>query len=173
MLDAVPDDCGPHARGVRRRRAGGGVPEAAGRAADPTLNVRGLSSAFVGDGARTIIPDRATAALDMRLVKETTAADLIAKLRAHIQAQGYRLVDADPDDATRAANGKIARLARHGEPTSAFRTPVADPYGARGGGVADADVRPAAGAAADARRHRPDRAVHRRARLSRRWSCRS
>src|SRR5204863_4550756 len=41
----------------------------------PSLNVRGLSSSFVGSLARTIIPDSATAAIDMRLVKETTISD--------------------------------------------------------------------------------------------------
>jgi acetylornithine deacetylase/succinyl-diaminopimelate desuccinylase-like protein len=35
----------------------------------PTFNIRGLQSAFIGAGARTIIPDRATAAIDIRLVK--------------------------------------------------------------------------------------------------------
>ena len=54
----------------------------------PTLNVRGLASAHVGAGARTIIPDRATAAIDLRLVKETPAADLVDKLRAHVRSAG-------------------------------------------------------------------------------------
>jgi acetylornithine deacetylase/succinyl-diaminopimelate desuccinylase-like protein len=93
----------------------------------PTLNVRGLSSAYVGAGARTVIPDRATAALDLRLVKETPAADLVAKLRAHVEKQGYHVVDADPDDATRATFSRIARLEIDGPPTNAFRTPVSDP----------------------------------------------
>ena len=93
----------------------------------PTLNVRGLVSAFVGENARTIIPDRATAALDLRLVKETAAEDLIAKLRAHVERQGYHLVDADPDDATRATYGKIARLAPDKDVLKPFRTAVDDP----------------------------------------------
>jgi acetylornithine deacetylase/succinyl-diaminopimelate desuccinylase-like protein len=93
----------------------------------PTLNVRGLASSFVGSGARTIIPDRATAAIDIRLVKETPAADLIATLRAHVEKQGYHLVDSDPDEATRATYPKLARLAVKGTTTSAFRTSVSDP----------------------------------------------
>jgi acetylornithine deacetylase/succinyl-diaminopimelate desuccinylase-like protein len=93
----------------------------------PTLNIRGLASSFVGAGARTIIPDRATAALDLRLVKETTPESLTAKLRAHIEAQGYHLVDGEPDAATRARYGRIASLAVTGTPTNAFRTPLSDP----------------------------------------------
>ena len=92
----------------------------------PTLNIRGLASAHVGAGARTIIPDRAVAALDIRLVKETRADATLAKLRRHITRQGYTLVENDPDDATRAAHARIARLvARPG--TNAFRTPPASP----------------------------------------------
>ena len=77
----------------------------------PTLNVRGLTSAHVGAGARTIIPDRATAAIDIRLVKETRAADLVEKVRAHVRAQGYHLVDGEPDDDD--AGGSTPKLASH------------------------------------------------------------
>jgi acetylornithine deacetylase/succinyl-diaminopimelate desuccinylase-like protein len=126
MLDAVPEDS---ARILAT--FGVGAPEQAfpklqDALQSPTLNVRGMSSAFVGDGARTIVPDRATAALDLRLVKETPAADLVEKLRAHIERQGYHLVESDPDDATRAKYPKIARLAMTNTPTAAFRTPVSD-----------------------------------------------
>lgn len=91
----------------------------------PTLNIRGLTSAHVGAGARTIIPDRAVAELDIRLVAETQPAPMLERLRVHIAAEGYHLVDADPDDATRARYPKIARLVASAG-TNAFRTsPVA------------------------------------------------
>jgi acetylornithine deacetylase/succinyl-diaminopimelate desuccinylase-like protein len=93
----------------------------------PTLNIRGLSSAHVGAGARTIIPDRATAALDIRLVKETRAEDLISKLRAHIARQGFHLVDGEPDEAARANYSKLARLTLVDPYTNAFRTSPSDP----------------------------------------------
>ncbi|PYS31431.1 MAG: peptidase M20 [Acidobacteria bacterium] len=37
----------------------------------PSLNVRGLRSAYVGSEVRTVIPESATASIDIRLVKET------------------------------------------------------------------------------------------------------
>jgi acetylornithine deacetylase/succinyl-diaminopimelate desuccinylase-like protein len=127
ILDAVPDDS-------QRMLSTFGVaaPEKAfPRLQDalqyPTLNIRGLASSFVGENARTIVPDRATAALDIRLVKETPADDLIAKLRAHIEKQGYHVVDGDPDDATRAKHSRIARLSVNGPIINAFRTPVDNP----------------------------------------------
>jgi acetylornithine deacetylase/succinyl-diaminopimelate desuccinylase-like protein len=93
----------------------------------PTLNVRGLASAHVGAGARTIIPDRATAAIDIRLVKETRPEDLIAKLHAHVRAQGYHLSDGEPGDDTRAQHPKIASVVVSETATNAFRTSPADP----------------------------------------------
>jgi len=88
----------------------------------PTLNVRGMQSAFVGDQARTIIPDRAVAELDVRLVQGTPAESLVARIVEHVRAQGYNLVDADPDDATRAAYDRIARVATGSAMMPAFRT---------------------------------------------------
>jgi acetylornithine deacetylase/succinyl-diaminopimelate desuccinylase-like protein len=127
MLDAVPED-----RTEMLRTFGVAEPEHAfPRLQDalqyPTLNIRGLSSAHVGAGARTIIPDRATAALDIRLVKETRAEDLISKLRAHIARQGFHLVDGEPDEAARANYSKLARLTLVDPYTNAFRTSPSDP----------------------------------------------
>ena len=127
MLDAVPEDSARMLGAFGVAAPEQAFPKLQDALQYPTLNVRGLSSAFVGEGARTIVPDRATAALDLRLVKETPAADLIAKLRAHIEKQGYHLVDADPDEAARATYAKLARLARTNTPTAAFRTSTSDP----------------------------------------------
>jgi acetylornithine deacetylase/succinyl-diaminopimelate desuccinylase-like protein len=127
MLDAVPDDSAQMLRTFGVAAPEKAFPTLQYALQYPTLNVRGLSSSFVGAGARTIIPDRATAALDLRLVKETAPDDLLAKLRAHIEKQGYHLVDQDPDDAERAKYSRLARLAVIGPPTRAFRTPANDP----------------------------------------------
>jgi len=127
MLDAVPEDSARMLAAFGIAAPERAFPKLQYALEEPTLNVRGLASAFVGDGARTIVPDRAVAALDIRLVKETPAADLVAKLRAHVEKQGYHLVDGDPDDATRAAHGKLARLQVKGPTIGAFRTPTSDP----------------------------------------------
>ena len=128
LLDAVPDDSARMLQTFGVAAPESAFPKLQYALQSPTLNVRGLSSAFVGDGARTIVPDRATAAIDIRLVKETSSADLVAKLRAHIETQGYHLIDADPDDAARATYAKLARLAMKGAPLAAFRTLVSDPH---------------------------------------------
>ncbi|HSL21986.1 MAG TPA: M20/M25/M40 family metallo-hydrolase [Vicinamibacterales bacterium] len=127
LVAAVPDDAD------RMLRAFGvAEPEVAGRSLQegfqlPTLNIRGLASAHVGAGSRTIIPDRAVAEIDIRLVKETRAADMKAKLEAHVRAQGYHLLDAAPDDQTRASHARIASLDWRETATEAFRTSPLDP----------------------------------------------
>jgi acetylornithine deacetylase/succinyl-diaminopimelate desuccinylase-like protein len=131
MLDAVPDDSARMLKTFGVASPERGFPKLQDAVQVPTLNVRGLVSAHVGAGARTIIPDRATAAIDIRLVKETRGLDLLEKVRAHVRAQGYFLVEGEPDDGVRAAHGKLARIAVSETITNAFRTSPADPL-ARG-----------------------------------------
>jgi acetylornithine deacetylase/succinyl-diaminopimelate desuccinylase-like protein len=128
LIDEVPDDAA-----LMLKTFGLAQPEVPGRSLQaslqiPTLNIRGLASAHVGAGARTIVPDRAVAALDIRLVKETPADAMLAKLRRHIELRGYRLIDRDPDDATRSAHARLARLTSV-PGTNAFRTPPDSPEG--------------------------------------------
>jgi acetylornithine deacetylase/succinyl-diaminopimelate desuccinylase-like protein len=127
MLDAVPDESARMLSAFGVAAPEQAFPKLQYALQYPTLNVRGMVSSFVGENARTIIPDRATAALDIRLVKETKADDLIAKLRTHVERQGYHLVDADPDDVARATHPKLARLRLNGPILSAFRTAVDEP----------------------------------------------
>ena len=65
MLDAVPEDAGEMLRTFGVAAPEQAFPQLQDALQYPTLNIRGLSSAHVGAGARTIIPDRATAALDI------------------------------------------------------------------------------------------------------------
>jgi acetylornithine deacetylase/succinyl-diaminopimelate desuccinylase-like protein len=93
----------------------------------PSLNVRGLQSGDVGDAARTIIPDRAIADIDVRLVKETDAERMLQRVIAHIRTQGFHvLMDAEPDDAARARYPRIVRVSRVNW-TNAYRTEMTLP----------------------------------------------
>jgi acetylornithine deacetylase/succinyl-diaminopimelate desuccinylase-like protein len=93
----------------------------------PSLNVRGLSSGDIGDQARTIIPDRAVAEIDVRLVKETDPERMLQRVLAHVRSRGFHvLVDADPDDQTRARYDRIVRVSRVSW-TKAYRTEMTLP----------------------------------------------
>lgn len=77
----------------------------------PSLNIRGISSSsHVGETTSNVIPSFARAAIDMRLVKGITAAQAIARLKAHVVKQGYFVTDREPDAATLLAHPKVLYL---------------------------------------------------------------
>jgi len=80
----------------------------------PSLTVKGLASGSVGADARNVIPDRAEAALGMRLVKGNDPEHMIDLVEAHIARQGFHIVREDPDMATRARFPKIVKVIRGG-----------------------------------------------------------
>jgi acetylornithine deacetylase/succinyl-diaminopimelate desuccinylase-like protein len=127
MVAAVPEDTAAMLRAFGVAASEAAHPKLQAALQYPTLNVRGMTSAFVGAGARTIIPDSATASIDVRLVKETPADAMIEKIRSHVRAQGYHIVQGPPDDATRGKYSRIARLTTFGDGTNAFRTSPTNP----------------------------------------------
>jgi acetylornithine deacetylase/succinyl-diaminopimelate desuccinylase-like protein len=131
LLEAVPDDAGSMLKTFGVAAAEQAFPSLQAALQVPTLNVRGLASAFVGEGARTIIPDRATAAIDVRLVKETKAADLIEKIRVHVRKASYHLLDRDPTDDERARHSRLASIVPSPSVMHAFRTSPLDPQARR------------------------------------------
>jgi acetylornithine deacetylase/succinyl-diaminopimelate desuccinylase-like protein len=58
-------------------------------ASQPTVNIEGMYAGYTGPGGKTILPSKATAKLDLRLVPDQTAADCEAKLKAHLAKRGY------------------------------------------------------------------------------------
>jgi len=55
----------------------------------PTVNIEGLVGGYTGPGGKTILPHRAVAKLDLRLVPDMTAADSLAALKAHLAKRGF------------------------------------------------------------------------------------
>jgi len=55
----------------------------------PTVNIEGLVSGYTGPGGKTILPHRAVAKIDMRLVPDMTAKNTLALLKAHLAKQGF------------------------------------------------------------------------------------
>ena len=55
----------------------------------PTVNIDGLVGGYTGPGGKTILPHRAVAKIDMRLVPDMTAADALASLKAHLAKNGF------------------------------------------------------------------------------------
>jgi acetylornithine deacetylase/succinyl-diaminopimelate desuccinylase-like protein len=62
-------------------------------ASQPTINIEGLVAGYTGPGGKTVLPARGTAKLDMRLVPNMSAADTLAKVKAHLAKRGYGDID--------------------------------------------------------------------------------
>jgi len=58
-------------------------------ASQPTVNIEGLVSGYTGPGGKTVLPGRAEAKLDLRLVPDMTREDAEAKLKAHLAKRGF------------------------------------------------------------------------------------
>jgi len=75
----------------------------------PTCTICGLTSGYQGSGTKTVQPAHASAKVDFRLVPDQTPAEVLEKLRAYLDAEGFSDVQikflsgdsparTDPDD---------------------------------------------------------------------------
>jgi acetylornithine deacetylase/succinyl-diaminopimelate desuccinylase-like protein len=69
---------------------------------EPTANIAGFLSGYTEAGVKTVLPAKAMAKMDFRLVPDQDPNDILEKLKAHLKAQGFedvqitRLSDAEP-----------------------------------------------------------------------------
>jgi len=124
IMAAVPDDVD-----LIHKTIGIAAPEKVGNNYQeslqyPSLNVRGISAAWVGKEARTIVPAEAITAIDIRLVPESDPNRLIALVTKHIESKGYLVLDRGPTEAERLKYPKIVRLQTTRKATMPFRTDV-------------------------------------------------
>lgn len=55
----------------------------------PTVNIQGLVGGYTGPGGKTILPHRAAAKIDLRLVPDMKKDDAVAALEAHLAKRGF------------------------------------------------------------------------------------
>ncbi len=55
----------------------------------PTSNIAGLLSGYTGEGVKTVLPAKAMAKMDFRLVPDQDPHDILEKLRIHLRNEGY------------------------------------------------------------------------------------
>ncbi len=107
VLEAVPDDEEQILEDMGLIRHDAVAPSLQEAIQYPSLNIRGLSSAWVGKESRTIIPATAIAEIDMRLVKESDHRHLLGLVRSHIENLGYHVIGHEPSDAERLQHADI------------------------------------------------------------------
>jgi len=81
----------------------------------PTVNIEGLVAGYTGPGGKTVLPHRAVAKLDLRLVPDMTFDGAVAALRAHLAKHGFGDVEVNPsggyDPTTTEADAPLIRAA--------------------------------------------------------------
>jgi acetylornithine deacetylase/succinyl-diaminopimelate desuccinylase-like protein len=80
----------------------------------PTLTIRGLHSGFVGAEANTIIPHRATVAIDIRMVKNQRWGKVYRRLLEHIRAQGFTVLESPDAPLPDELRGRAVRVVEAG-----------------------------------------------------------
>ncbi len=80
-------------------------------AGNPTCNIAGMVSGYIGQGAKTVLPSKAVIKLDFRLVPDMNPKKQIERLKKHLKKKGF---------------GDIKIKVYHGE--AAARTDPGDPF---------------------------------------------
>jgi acetylornithine deacetylase/succinyl-diaminopimelate desuccinylase-like protein len=62
----------------------------------PTVNIEGLVAGYTGPGGKTILPHRAVAKLDLRLVPDMTYEGALGLLKAHLAKRGFGDIEVKP-----------------------------------------------------------------------------
>jgi len=62
----------------------------------PTVNIEGLVAGYTGPGGKTVLPHRAIAKLDLRLVPDMTYQGALTALKAHLSKRGFGDVEVNP-----------------------------------------------------------------------------
>ena len=61
----------------------------------PTVNIEGLVGGYTGPGGKTILPHKAVAKMDLRLVPDMKATEALAALKAHLAKHGFSDIEAN------------------------------------------------------------------------------
>lgn len=88
----------------------------------PSLNIAGIKSGDVGALSRNVIPSTANVVMDLRLVKGNDHVRQVEKLKKHIEAQGFYVIDRDPTSAERLKYPQIAKFIHRSGGYNAQRT---------------------------------------------------
>lgn len=93
LLEALPEVADEYKQryGVRQFIKGltGGVDLRVEEVFVPTCTICGLTSGYQGPGSKTVLPAKASAKVDFRLVPDQKPEDILKKLRTHLDAEGF------------------------------------------------------------------------------------
>jgi acetylornithine deacetylase/succinyl-diaminopimelate desuccinylase-like protein len=113
-LAAMPDNDADLERELGIAKPEGSGKKLAELIMEPSLNVRGLRSAYVGAQAQNVVPDLAEASLDARLVRGEDPQKKFDQIAGFIRRQGYYVIDREPTMEERRTHARIAKVLYQG-----------------------------------------------------------
>jgi acetylornithine deacetylase/succinyl-diaminopimelate desuccinylase-like protein len=81
---------------------------------EPSLNIRGINGAYVGERAQNVVPEKAEASIDARLVKGEDPQRKFEQIVGFIRKQGYFVLDNEPTMEERRGHALIAKVISEG-----------------------------------------------------------
>jgi acetylornithine deacetylase/succinyl-diaminopimelate desuccinylase-like protein len=81
---------------------------------EPSLNIRGLRSAYVGEHAQNVVPEKAEASMEARLVKGEDPQKKFEQIAGFIRNQGFYVIDHEPTMNERREHARIAKVVDEG-----------------------------------------------------------
>jgi acetylornithine deacetylase/succinyl-diaminopimelate desuccinylase-like protein len=115
----------------------GGVELRIAEVFEPTCTICGLTSGYQGPGSKTVLPARASAKVDFRLVPNQTPEDVLIKLRKYLDDQGFSDVEitylgGEPPARTSPDDPFVALVNRTAEPVYGVPMQIAPMVGGSG-----------------------------------------
>jgi acetylornithine deacetylase/succinyl-diaminopimelate desuccinylase-like protein len=126
-LEAMPDNDAQLAHDLQFAKPDGGGKKLMELLQLPSLNIRGMRSAYVGEQAQNVVPEKAEASLDVRLVKGEDPDKKYEQILAFIRKQDFFLTSEEPTAEERRAHEHVARVTKGEFNYRASRTSMALP----------------------------------------------
>ena len=122
-LAEMPDNDADLQRELGIAKPEGGGKKLVEQIMQPSLNIRGLRSAYVGEQAQNVVPEKAEASLEARLVTGEDPKKKFEQIKAFIEKQGFFVIDQEPTLEERRSHARIAKVIYEGG-YRASRTPM-------------------------------------------------
>jgi acetylornithine deacetylase/succinyl-diaminopimelate desuccinylase-like protein len=113
-LAQMPDNDAELQRELGIARPDGGGKKLVELINEPSLNIRGMSSAYVGERAQNVVPEKAEASIDARLVKGEDPQKKFDQIVGFIRKQGFYVIDREPTMEERREHARIAKIINEG-----------------------------------------------------------
>jgi acetylornithine deacetylase/succinyl-diaminopimelate desuccinylase-like protein len=111
-LEEMPDDDTQLAKDLQFKKPDGGGKKLIELLQLPSLNIRGMRSAYVGDQAQNVVPEKAEASLDVRLVKGEDPDKKYEQILEYLRKQDFFITSSEPTKEERLAHDRVAKVTK-------------------------------------------------------------